>query len=173
MKIMKKIFVYTLVLGFLLSFSACQEEFEPGGTPVQEMAGTYTVLYNHDSYGTDPFGAGYSQVYLYNTSSESTTEMWLSDLGNFWEYKVKLPINLANLTFGSSDTLINAIEGYDIKVIVENGIIIPGAATPPSETPVDSIYFDIWFDDLGDATGIEGDRLRVSGFRYTGWPEDE
>ena len=170
---MKKIFVYTLVLGFLFTFNACQEEFEPGGTVVQEMAGTYTVLYNHDDYGTDPFGVGFSQIIMYNTSSESTTEMWLNDQGNFWEYKVKVPIDLNNLTFGSPDTLINAIDGYEIKVIVENGKIIPGAATPPSGNPVDSIYFDIWFDDLAGSTGIESDRLRVGGFRYTGWPEDE
>jgi hypothetical protein len=170
---MKKYIKYFVIIAVVAGFSACQEEFEPGGTAVEEMAGTWTVLYNHSTYGIDPFGVGKGQAYTYNTSDNSSTEMWLADLGNFWEYKVKVPIDMNNLTFGTTDTLINAIDGYDIKVLVRNGKIIPEAANPPSGTPIDSIYFEIWFEDLAGATGIESDTLFVSGYRYSGWPEDE
>lgn len=169
---MKKNILIAFVLLIAVLYS-CQEEYEPGGTAVQEMAGTWTVYYNHPVFGEDPFGSGLTQLYTYNTSSNSETEFWLSDLGHFWDFKVKVPINLSNLTFGTTDTLINAVDDYDIKVIVRNGKIIKNAATPPSGLPVDSIYFEIWFEDLEGSTGIASDTLLVGGFRYTGWPEDE
>ena len=170
---MKKIFLYTLVIAaFTLAFG-CQEDFEPGGTAVESMAGTWNVHYDHSIYGVDAFGVGYTEVYTYNTSDNSSSEMWVSDLGNFWEYKVKVPVDMSALTFGTTDTLISAYEDYPIKVVVQNGKIIPNGANPPSGNPVDSIYFEVWFEDLADATGIVGDTLFVSGYRYTGWEEDQ
>jgi hypothetical protein len=169
---MRKILISIIVLGLIFPFTSCEDDYEPGGTAVEEMSGKWTVVYDHSSYGADPFGVGKSQIYTYNTADNSTTEMWLFDDANFWYYKVKVPINLENKTFGTSDTLVNNIDGYEIKVIVRNGKIIENGAVPPSGLPVDSIYFELWFEDLVDYTGIPNDTLLVSGYRYTGWPED-
>lgn len=43
----------------------------------------------------------------------------------------------------------------------------------PSGAKSDSIYFEIFFEDLEGATGIPSDRLIVSGYRRTGFLEDE
>jgi len=172
---MKKInFLYTLALVLCLGlFSSCEkDDYVPGGTAVETMSGKWTVVYDHSSFGEDPFGVGKTQVYTYNTADNSTEEMWLFDDANFWDYKVKVPINLENKTFGTTDTLTNAVEEYEIKVVVRNGKIIDNGATPPSGQPVDSIYFELWFEDLEGATGLPDDTLLVSGYRYTGWEED-
>jgi hypothetical protein len=43
----------------------------------------------------------------------------------------------------------------------------------PSGAIADSIYFELWFEDLEDATGLASDTLIVSGYRRTGFLEDE
>lgn len=166
-----------LIVLIVIIFSSCdkKEEFVNEQSLVVEMAGEWYVHYDHTVYGPDPFGVGYSSVITYNTSADSESEIWLSDQGNFWEYQVKIPINLSALAFGTQDTLLNAIDGYDIKVLVRNGQIIKDASVRESGSGVttDSIYFELWFEDLEDATGIAGDTLYVSGFRRTGYLEDE
>ena len=83
-----------------------------------------------------------------------------------------LNVNLDNLTFGSTDTVINQVPDYDIKMIVSNGKIYKDAVTLPSSLVVDSISFDIWFEDLEGATGIASDVLHVGGYRQSGFGED-
>jgi hypothetical protein len=173
---MKKYFLL-IVLGSLL-FSACDKkpEFEEENSVTIAMAGEWYVHYDHKDYGPDAFGVGLLPVMTYNTSGNVATHMWLSDNGSFWNgpgYLVKIPIDLSTSTFGGTDTVINAATDYPIKVIVENGSITKNAILLPSGTMADSIYFDIFFEDLGDATGIPSDRLNVSGYRKSGFVEDE
>lgn len=141
----------------------CQEEFEPGGTAVQDAAGTWMISFDGD---------GPYEAYTFNTSANSDKELWLSDFGHYWDFKVKVPINMSALTFGSTDTLINVVDEYEIKIVVTEGKILKAAATPPSGLPVDSISFKIWFADQTDY-GFSNDPISVGGYRYTGWPEDE
>lgn len=82
-------------------------------------------------------------------------------------------MDLSSKTFGSTDTLVSYIEDYDIKVLVRNGRIIEDAVTTASGVVADSIYFEVWFEDLEGATGIADDKLFVSGYRRTGFLEDE
>ncbi len=65
------------------------------------------------------------------------------------------------------------MDGYDIKVLVRNGKVIKDVSLRPSGTIADSIYFELWFEDLEGETGIAGDTLIVSGYRRTGFLEDE
>lgn len=160
---------------FAMVVSSCdlKEDYEIEKSKVVEAAGQWFVLYNHETFGEDPFGAGFTSLKTFNTSADDGTEIWLTDEGNFWDYKVKIPIDINNLTFGGEDTLTNAVTDYDIKVIVRNGKIIKNASVQPSGATTDSIYFEIWFEDLQDATEIPNDKLLVSGFRRTGFLEDE
>jgi hypothetical protein len=169
---MRKIILFAIVFGLITSFTSCEEDFEPGGTAVEELSGRWNVLYNHSVYGEDAFGAGKTEILTYNTADNSSSDIWLSDEANFWDYKVRIPVDLQNLTFGTEDTVVNAVTGYEIKILVRNGKIMEDAATPPSGLPVDSIYFELWFEDLEGSTGIANDTLFVSGYRYTGWEED-
>ena len=170
---MRKIILFAIVFGLITSFTSCEDDFEPGQTAVEEVSGRWNVLYNHSVYGEDAFGVGKTEILTYNTADNSSSEIWLSDEGHFWDYKVRIPVDLQSLSFGTEDTVINAVDGYEIKILVRNGKILENAATPPSGLPVDSIYFELWFEDLEQyGTGIPNDTLFVSGYRYTGWEED-
>ena len=170
---MKNYIVPIVLMVFILSSCDKKEEFVNEESAVVEMAGEWYVHYDHPEFGADPFGAGYTSLITYNSSADNGTDFWINDNGNFWTYQVKIPVDVTALTFGSLDTVINAIDGYDIKVIVRNGKIIKDISTRPSGFVADSIYFELWFEDLIDATGIEGDHLIVSGYRRTGYLEDE
>lgn len=173
---MKRFIYYILAITAVMLVSSCdeKEDWDQINSSVMEVSGEYWVHYDHDEYGADPFGVGYTKIIISNTSADNGTEIWLSDEGNFWDYKVKIPTNIENLTFGEDQEIISIVEDYDIAVKVTNGKIIHDAVTNlASGVTADSIYFEIWFEDLEDATGIADDKLIVSGFRKTGFLEDE
>lgn len=170
---MRKYLIYIPLLALIFSACDLKEDFEVDKSKVVEAAGQWFVMYNHETFGEDPFGAGITALKTFNTSANTDNEIWLTDEGNFWDYKVKIPVNLENMTFGSTNEVTSAVDGYDIKVKIMNGKIIKNASTQPSGAVTDSIYFEVWFEDLEDATGIANDKLLVSGFRRTGFLEDE
>ena len=160
-------------VAFILSSCDKKEDFINEKSMVVEIAGEWYVHYDHPVYGSDPFEAGYTSLITYNTSADDGQEIWINDEGNFWNYQVKIPVDISTLTFGSTDTAINAVSGYDIKVLVRNGKVIKEVSVRPSGAVADSIYFELWFEDLEGSTGIVSDTLIVSGYRRTGFLEDE
>ncbi|NJK84708.1 MAG: DUF5011 domain-containing protein [Bacteroidales bacterium] len=171
--VMKKLHYIAGILLVFNFYSCEQEEIDPGKVKSNAMSGEWFVLYNHPVYGDDPFQVGYTRIITSSTAAESENEMIITDESNFWDYRIKCSFNEATNTFGGNDTLINYVSGYDIKVLVRNGQIIPDAVSLASGVMADSIYFELWFEDLEDATGIPGDTLLVSGYRRTGFLEDE
>lgn len=170
---MKKIFYSILSLTLVVSLFSCEEEAEVWDSSTLDYAGNWTVEYNHAVYGEDPFGAGFTSLFTYNTAADNGQQIWLEDAEEFWDYKVRIPVSADGMTFGSPDTIYSIIEDYEIAVIVDSGRIVKDAVKLPSGVMADSIYFQIWFDDLAGATGIEEDRLLVSGYRISGFPEDD
>jgi hypothetical protein len=170
---MKKYIIY-LFSALLLTFTlvSCNEDLEIWESSTAPLDGNWELRYDHSLYGIDPFSAGRNEHITFNTANNDGDTIWLYDKNNFWNYKVKVPCNVDNLTFGTEDTLINQIAGYDIQVLIRNGVIIKNAITLPSKTVADSIYFEVWFEDLEGATGIAGDTLFVSGYRMSGFSED-
>ena len=170
---MKNSIIFLLSVSLLVGLMSCEkEELEIWESSTAKVDGNWMMRYDHADYGVDPFGNGFTQHFIYNDAANNGESIWLEDHNTFWEYKVKLPVNLDNLTFGSTDTVINQVAGYDIKVIVSNGKIYKDAVTLPSTLVVDSIFFDIWFEDLEGATGIPSDVLHVGGYRQSGFEED-
>lgn len=207
---MKKLIYSILSISLLLFlFSACDEEVEIWESSTDKLDGNWYVSYDHSQYGEDPFGVGLTLVHTYNTAADNGQEIWLTDEGHFWDYKVKLPANPGDLTFGSEqeinniatpiaidtipvesgepeylitpDTIRTADGDADSLIVlyryhqtrVQNGKIFLDAVQMPSGVTSDSIYFEIWFEDLEGSTGIPNDTLYVSGFRQTGFQEDE
>ncbi len=170
---MKKYILYFTFLALIVSSCDLKEDYIVEKSEVVEFAGQWYLEYNHETYGEDPFGAGMTMTNIYNTAADDGNEIWISDDGNFWDYKVKVPVNLENMTFGSENIVTNMVDDYNIQVIIKNGKILFDASVQPSGTTTDSIYFEIWFEDLEDATGIANDKLLVSGVRRTGFLEDE
>lgn len=163
-------------MAFVILFTACEKD-EIGGAATEKMAGEWFVVADAvDSEGnvvfedTDLFGIGYFHLDTYNTSSNSLTEMWINDNGNFWDFKARININFETMTFAAENA---DNQAYESKVTIEDGKIILGAATTPSGMPADSIVFTVTFDDdpYPEAYGYYG--YRVSGYRYSGFEADE
>jgi hypothetical protein len=139
------------------------DDIDPGAAANNQLSGEWFVEYNHETEH-DPFGVGYTRLLTSTTASQSANELIITDEENFWEFRVKAQMNVASKSFGSADTLTDYI--HDIKVLVRNGKIVEDAVTTDAGVVADSIYFEVWFEDLGDW-------LEVSGYRRTGFLEDE
>lgn len=168
-----KIYISIITVCLTFIFISCQEDIDPGAAANNDLSGEWFVHYDHNQLGSDPFDAGYTRLITSTTASQSATELIVYDEGNFWDYRVKAIMDVSAKSFGGSDTLVSFIEDYDIKVLIRNGVILENSITTAAGVLTDSIYFEIWFEDLGDATGIVNDTLVVSGYRRTGFAEDE
>lgn len=184
---MKK-YIILLIAPLALIFSSCQEEAEPGGTAVEEMAGDWWVTYQSsvDEYnvifggqGTMPsaddlenwdwdyvYDDAHSQLLTYNTAANTNDKMFISDAGHYWDFTVKADVDYAAKTFKCDST---ANLAYDSGLEIVGGKVLKGAATTPSGHPADSIVFYIRFYD--DSYGFT--YTKVSGFRRTGFGADD
>ena len=97
--------------------------------------------------------------------------MYVSDLGNFWDYTVVVNADCNNLTFSSNGEVQN--EAYDCKVNIEGGKMLPGAATTPSSMPADSLVYYVSFSDDEYPATYGYSKYKVSGYRRTGFAADE
>lgn len=159
-----------LISTIALTFTACEDwgEFEPTVLPGSEMAGEWYVRYTVD--GDDIYGLGYHTFLTSTTAAADGKELLLNDQQNFWDFMVKAPMNVESKTFGLSnatDSLTNLVDGYDIKIRVTKGQIIPDGGRSKTGVQVDSIYFEVEFaDDPGTV-------YEISGHQRTGFTEDD
>ena len=163
---MKKLIKYILVIAVIIGFTACQEDFEVGGTATEALSGDWWVEMgiSDGAGGFDGDSYGFSNLSMFNTAANSATEMWLTDNDSFWQYTVKINVDVNNLSFSVSE---GTDTRWDDNTTITNGKITPGAATSPSGQKVDQIYFEVeWASDPG--TIYVG-----KGYRYTGWAEDD
>ena len=121
--------------------------------------------------GVDWWSKGTFHLDTYNTNANTPDSMYVCDNVNFWDFKVKVFIDLNTLTFFSATDAQN--EAYDSHVTITDGKILKGAATTPSGMPADSIVFTVTFDDDTDPATYGFAAYRVAGFRYTGFVNDE
>ena len=119
---MKKL-LYLTSIALCAIFTSCDKD-EIGGTATEALAGQwYVVCDGVDENGEitmeDPFDVGRTLLLTYNTSENTPNEIFVDDLGNFWEYKVKANSNISNLTFSASE----ATDYYNgIAVDITDGI---------------------------------------------------
>jgi len=172
---MKRIAFICVALSALL-FASC-EKTPVGGTATESLAGQwYVTVQGLDKDGAvlyedpDLFGIGNFWVVTYNTAANDQDSIWIQDVdGAFWDFKVKAHCDKASGTF-------EIAKGADlqngISVDITNGKILKAAAKTPSGMPADSITMDILFSDDTYA-GAVYDRLRITGYRYTGLVNDD
>lgn len=171
---MKKVYLAILALA-AFTFASCEKN-PIGGTATEKMAGQWQVCLQHcnenDSVlydGEDLFGVSPFLLLTFNAADNSADSLWVSDLGNFWDFQVKTACNQALDTFG-------IIGGADIangiSVDIFGGKILFGAAKTPSGAKADSIVFDVSFSD-DPYVGTYYHHHRITGFRYTGLAADE
>jgi len=164
---MKKNIIYIAILFFSFTIVSCEEELEIFDSNTLSYSGTYFwqlldetntdvyVDYDHDV-----------QLMIYNTSDNVANEVWIEDTDHVFPLKSKFFLSGTSESFQSSSTVFDdlpnnelAIEApdekptglsqvttefrYYVRNIIEEGKILPNAATTISGNPVDSIYVKI------------------------------
>lgn len=177
---MKKMKYFFFALVALVA-AACSKD-EAGGTATQSMAGQWYVTVDAvDKDGNvkidDPYAMGKILVLTYNTAGNSADSIWVSDLGNFWPFCVKAGCDQGSMTFATKDsvpssyTVNNTV--YTCNACIAGGKIMPGAAKTPHGAAADSIVFYVSFDDDTNPADYGFHNYKVSGYRYTGFTEDD
>ncbi|SHJ23995.1 lipid-binding protein [Pseudozobellia thermophila] len=161
---MRDLFKTLTVAIALIALSSCDEggDFDPGATQVVEMSGDWFV----QTFVGDVLVLDYSQISTYNTAADDGTEIWVDDHGNIWDFKVKSPVDLQQLTFSGSD-LTSVVEDYNITVSISNGTITKDGATTTGGNTADQISFDVEFSD------DPGTIYTMIGYKRNGLLEDE
>lgn len=163
---MKNIFLI-LIAGALV-FASCEKEYEVVNTETVDLAGQWWLTFE-TSAGTYSYYSGLT----YNTAADDGSAIWVSDQGGFWDFKVKVPVqSLDDMTFGG-DNLENQVDGYPIAINIRNGKVLKDAGTTISGRVVDSIYYEIWFEDAGDYGFGADEYFTVGGVAHTGFEEDD
>lgn len=168
---MKKYIQYILPLVAVVMMTSCAKE-EIGNTATVDLSGEWMVTVdavddNGEVVLEDPFGLGYVQMITYNTAANTPTEMWLSDLGNFWDFTVKVKCDNSAQTFGNSAPVANTAY-EDCDVTVTGGKVVYGGTKSPSGNVVDSFQCYVSFsdDDYPEAYGYT--KYLIKGYRRTG-----
>ena len=177
---MKKVLYFAALL-FAITLTSCEKD-EMGGTATEATAGQWYVTVDAaDENGNlvegyeDLFGIGRVIMLTYNTSSNNPSEMIVDDLGNFWQFKVKVATDQQALTFSTNTTENNNLvaDYEDINVQISGCKILPQAGHQNNGSPADSIVFYVSFsdDDYPEQLGYKN--YRVSGIRYSGLEEND
>lgn len=187
----KSLYSIFALMAMLVAFTSCEKD-EIENTATVEMAGEWHVnveLVAPDGEVLDGnwFGDGTYNIATSNTAANVPTEMWLLDaVCTYYPYQVKINVDPSNMTFSATnaENLFGPsawlLENYEMvageTVTITGGKIVKNGTTTPSGMPADYIEFYISFSDdpfLDDPELPEGCRLKVSGFRYTGFADDE
>lgn len=180
---MKILNIFTLFL-VLLGFSACEtydDNPDVDYSSVAKMSGEWRIQVKNVNTGEkvviSTSSAGVpnykTTIYTYNTADESTTQMWLR-IGSAsapvagaakFGVKGKVDINLSNKTFTATGGDNTYAKGGIFNI--SNGTIVLDGADTPSGYKSDAISFTIT-SDLDPGVTYE-----ITGYRRTGWPEDE
>ena len=158
---MKKIIPVISICFVLTLISGCAKNLpDVGGTTAKAVANEWWVTFYLGS--ADQLGT-HVKIATYNTS-DNKDSIWIDDLTNTWQFKVKAAADFKNLTFSTNNA---QNEYYDIQVKIENGKIFPKAGRSRTGNVADSIYMEATFTDDPDNKYI------LSGTARTMYAEDD
>lgn len=168
---MKKIMIAICLVASAYFCASCKrvEVDLAGGTAIAKMAGFWDVTVDavdtDKQYYEDPYGLGVLPLMTYNTSENSTEQMWIDDCGQFYNYKFKVDIYYPGRTFHTTD----GWTPYDAEntgnAVIYSGKIMEGMGHNVHGQPCDSISFILKFSD--DDPSI--DHYLVHGIRHGGY----
>lgn len=179
---MKRYFI-SLALGVLLTvgMTSCDTETDekPGGTKIEKMCGYWDVQVdavdeNDEVVYEDFFDLGTVPFFTYNTADDSSTQMWVDDLNNFWEYKFLANIDYAAGTFAATDVVYSEAQYEEDEpgtATIWSGKITENGGLNLHDKPCDAIEFNISFSDDPYPEAYGYDHYRVTGLRHTGFTE--
>ena len=178
----KTIYSLLMMVGVLVAFTSCEKE-EIGNTAGVETAGEWHIMVaavdpSGEVMDADVFGDGAYNIQTCNTAANVSNKMFIVDqVCYYFPYQVEVDVDPVNLTFqvSNGENLYGEGEYGGGTVSITGGKIVKNGTKTPSGMPADYIEFYVSFsDDLVLAQYLpEGTRYKVSGFRYTGFVEDE
>jgi len=160
----KNIFINTVVVFIIIVFaSGCKKDVPAGGTSVQNMAGDWYVKVNNTG--------SYYAVMTFNTSANSSTEMWVQTSASLKSgttviaVKGKVPVEIGAQTFSGTNIANIATTKTTIPTFsIANGkVVTNGTVGPESNAPADLISFDLI---------VNGITYKIEGYHKTGYLED-
>ncbi len=171
-EIMKQIRYIPFLLLLLLGFASCETygDYDIEYSSIHPLGGKYRVVVK-DEAGTQVY-KNYCEVA--NTVDESTTQCWLRigayslSGANAYSINGKINCDLKTLTFSGTniENLAGNVASSTNTFTLTGGKILLGAATAPSGTVADSIYFTF------TNSRFPGKTYTAAGYRFTGWSED-
>jgi hypothetical protein len=145
----------------VLVLSSCKKNLpDVGGTSAQKVANEWWVTFKQGS--VDLIGT-HVKISTYNTAANNN-EIWVDDLTNTWQFKVKAQVDYSNLTFKATAA---KNEYYNITVDIANGKVLVGQGRSKTGNVTDSIYMEAKFSD------DPGTVYTLSGHARTRFSEDE
>ena len=178
---MKKVLYFAALLLTMTLATSCEKE-EVGNTEAVDLAGQWYVTCDAaDESGNvvegleDPFGLGQFLVLTSNTSANTSSEIMITDLGNFWDFKVKAVSDANNLTFSTNTAENNnLVAGYeDINVTITGGKIVKDGGVQKNGSKADYIEFYVSFSDDDYPAAYGYAKYKISGVRYSGLAEND
>lgn len=186
----KSLYSIFALIAMLVAFTSCEKD-EVQHTATMEAAGEWHVTFaaldeNGEVYDDDWFGDGVYNIATSNTAANVPNKMYIIDnVNSFVPYQVEVDLDLNNLTFKTTDAknlygpgnyedIFEEDTPFGDKITITDGKIIKNGYTKPNGIKVDYIEFYISFSDdiIPEMMGINT-KYKVSGFRYTGFVEDE
>ena len=145
---MKKYLIYILAfVSVVITSCDKKEDYEEIDSQVVEASGEWWIKFSKTDYET-----GYLKVLTFNTADDLSTEMWISDDGNWKDIQFKCPVNISDLTFGGNN--LDDINS-DVTIEVTSGKIELDAGLSTTGNITDKISFGISFsDEPGSASQI-------------------
>lgn len=159
----KKLIFIAIVL--FTMFSCKQETFDPGATKAVKVANEWWVNYYLD--GVDQYKT--VKLATYNMAANNDS-IWVDDLKNFWQVKIRAKFNAENLTFQTTNAVNDYYKNSDgtpMTVTITDAKIMPNMAKSATGVVTDSIYFKIEYSD------DPGNIYEVKGTGRTMWSPDD
>jgi hypothetical protein len=157
---MKKIIVVTIIA--LVAFASCSKKPDTGGTAAEAMANEWWVTISEEG---GPDLIPHQHIATYNTAANNN-EIWVDDQGHVWDFKIKANADFNARTFNANEA-VSVVPGYDIKVTITEGKMIPGVGRSKTGNVTDSIFMKIEFED------DPGTIYEIKGHARTRFSEDE
>ena len=172
---MKKV-LYLATLLFCAVFTSCEKE-EVGNTAGVATAGQWYVTVDAvDESGNvvyedaDLFGLGRNLLLTYSSANNSATEMIVE---TFWGYHVKVNVDPVNMTFSTSTTEPNNLNGDEINVTITDGKIVKDGGVQNNGSKADYIEFYVNFSDDQYPAAYGYAKYHVYGVRHSGLAEND
>lgn len=178
---MKNIIYTTVSLMMALVMISCEKD-EIGGTATEAAAGQWYVTYDGcDANGKVVEGAadyngGRSLVITYNTSANSSNQMFVDDLGNFLGFKGIATVDLTNLRFSTMGAVTSESKvdkTVSKEFTISDGVIVKNGGVQKNGSVSDSISFFIQYKTDKNAEGDGFVKYHVHGVRYSGLAEND